>query len=181
MQSECSDTGGAPSLRGPSPHGSSSPLSLFLRPRALRWLPASRPRRAPLNLCWPFLSSPPPLSPSPKDAASPARVWVVDGSWVAALDRGKAKAGRRCESEGCVTWKKVRGTALPKFETQQGNLVSVRPSPQIFVPPREVCGVELGEAVSAPGVGALGAVVPAAAVRRWVAQAQKVSVSQTSA
>ena len=92
---------------------------------------------------------------------------------MAALDRGKAKAGRRCESEGCVTWKKVRGTDLLKFETQQGNLVSVRPSPQIFVPPREVCGVELGETVAAPGVGALGAVVPAAAGRRWVAQLKR--------
>lgn len=65
------------------------------------------------------------------------------------------------------------GTALLKFETQQGNLVSVRPSPQIFVPPREVCGVELGESVAALGVGALGAVVPAAAVRRWVAQLRR--------
>lgn len=67
----------------------------------------------------------------------------------------------------------MRGTDLLKFETQQGNLVSVRPSPQIFVPPREVCVVELGETVAAPGVGALGAVVPAAAGRRWVAQLKR--------
>lgn len=77
---------------------------------------------------------------------------------MAAQDRGKAKIEPVRESGGCDTWKKVRRTALVKFEAQQANLVSAPTLPKIFAPPHEVFEVESRGAVAALGRWAEGGV-----------------------
>lgn len=68
-----------------------------------------------LTLAVPLFS----LSPFPHPQGRSVSSLGMGGRWwVAVLDRGKAKVGRVRESGGCDTWKKVRRTALLKFEAQ---------------------------------------------------------------